>query len=134
MDEIEILEIYVPARLEYLSDLYVWLREQLYNHPKPLLRGFSIYEVNGGFRDDAEVFEERTVVIRIVLDTPHSTDNAKRPEGGASSDREEDERPSRDAVTYDARVAEIAQAFRKITKGREKELWLIRIPGRRILA
>lgn len=112
MDEIEILEVYVPARLEYMANLYVWLRDQLYSHPKPLLHGFSIYEVNGAFRGEKRVFEERTAVIRVVFDVPIGSDDADR-------------------RAYEARVGEIAARFREITEQREEELWLIRIPARR---
>jgi len=112
METVEILEVYVPARVEYLANLYVWLREQLFSHPRPLLHGFSIYEVNGAFRGVERVFEERTAVIRIVLETPPARDEA-------------------DEKAHEARVGEIASKFRKITEEREEELWLIRIPALR---
>lgn len=111
-DRIEILEVYVPARVEYLANLYVWLREQLYSLPRPLLQGFSIYEVNGAFRGIERVYEERTAVIRVVF-------------AAASVEDEGEQR------AHEARVGEIAEEFRKITEEREGEIWLIRVPAYR---
>ena len=114
MDNVEIVEAYVPARIEYLADLYAWLRDQLYSHPKPLIHGFSIYEVNGAFRGRGErVFEERTMVIRIILAAP-----------GADDTR---------AQLHEARIGELARTLREITEGREEELWIVRIPAHRMV-
>lgn len=112
MDAIEIIEAYVPARVEYLANLYVWLRQELYSHPKPLLQGFSIYEVNGAFRGTREVYQERTIVIRIVFDAPQEDDDGE-------------------ARAYEARIREVVGRMKRITEDREEKLWLIRIPARR---
>lgn len=114
MDDIEILEAYVPARVEYLANLYVWLREQLYSHPRPLLQGFSIYEVNGAFKGVERVYEERTAVIRIVFESPVDADQAE-------------------SRAYEARIGEIGETLRLITKEQEEEIWLIRIPAHRTI-
>jgi hypothetical protein len=113
MEGVEILEVYVPARVEYLANLYVWLREQLYSHPRPLLQGFSIYEVNGAFRGADQVYEERTAVIRVLLDAGGDT--------------------AKERSTHEARIGEIARQFQEITKGQEEELWLVRIPAHRTI-
>ncbi|MCG3130924.1 MAG: hypothetical protein FLDDKLPJ_01698 [Phycisphaerae bacterium] len=97
MDSVEILEVYVPARVEYLANLYVWLREQLYSRPLPLLHGFSIYEVNGAFRGAERVYEERTAVIRVVLDAPDGNP-------GSPDDRE--------SAAHQARIEELATVVR----------------------
>lgn len=112
MDDVEILEAYVPARIEYLADLYAWLRDQLYSHPRPLLHGFSIYEVNGAFRGKERVHEERTAVIRIIFDVPLGSDDAE-------------------AAALEARIGEIGGTLREITQKREEEIWVIRIPAHR---
>ncbi|RJP33782.1 MAG: hypothetical protein C4547_11820 [Phycisphaerales bacterium] len=112
MDQIEIVEAYLPARVEYLANLYEWLREHLYSHPKPLVHGFSIYEVNGAFRGTKDVYQERTTVVRIVFDLPRDGDDAE-------------------SRAYEARLREIFDTMIRITEKHEEELWLIRIPARR---
>lgn len=121
-DEVEILEVYLPAKIRYMAKLYQWLSDELfYNRPRlpKLLYGFSIYEVNGAFRSKQKhkkegdgVSEERTAVVRIVLDTPGPKDDKGRRK-------------------HEARIASIAREFQRITDRREEELWLIRTPARR---
>jgi hypothetical protein len=105
---VEILEAYIPAKLEYLARLYEWLQAQLYSHPKPLLQGFSIYEVNGAFHGK-EVYEERTLVVRVVVES------ARR-------------RRARVGDLIRALLAEL----HAITQGKEEELWIIRTPAHRV--
>lgn len=64
----ECVEIYVPKKLEHLSELYNFLRNRLDRTPgeESAINGFSLYEVDGAFLGD-RVYEERTVVIRILL-------------------------------------------------------------------
>lgn len=104
----------MPARVEYLANLYVELREQLYSHPKPLIHGFSIYEVNGAFRGTERVFEERTAIIRIIVDAPSTDDE---------SDQER--------RAHENRIGEIAELFLTITDRQEEEVWMMRIPAMR---
>lgn len=124
MSAVEVLEAYVPARLEYLARLYEWLQAQLYSHPRPLLRGFSIYEVNGAFRGQQTVYEERTLVVRVIFDAPART-RARR--------------LVQDALerSLGAKVEELARALlrelRAITGGKEEELWVIRVPGTKVV-
>jgi hypothetical protein len=69
---VECIEIYVPKKLEHLSELYNYLRKKLADrkagveHPVPI-DGFSLYEVDGAFFG-SEIYQERTVVIRILLE------------------------------------------------------------------
>ena len=108
--KVEIVEIYVPARLEYLSNLYGWLDKELNaGANQALFRGFSLYEVNGAFRGDVDVYEERTIVIRLIFDLPEAAESDKS-----------DERMRR------GRIGDIIEDVAQITKGQEEELWLIR--------
>lgn len=68
---LECVEIYVPKKLEYLSELYNFLRAKLTDRrdgiPQTLpIDGFSIYEVDGAFYGE-KVYQERTFVIRILF-------------------------------------------------------------------
>lgn len=69
------VEIYLPKRLKHLSELYRFLRKRLTSRPTEVaLRGFSIYEVDGVFSGEI-LWEERTLVIRILL--PRSVDDPR---------------------------------------------------------
>ena len=67
--QVDVIEIYVPARLEYLASLYAWLDDELKGaRSRALFLGFSLYEVNGAFRGRRKVYEERTIVVRLIFD------------------------------------------------------------------
>lgn len=62
------VEIYLPKRLKHLSELYDFLRNKVAQRLGALvLDGLSIYEVDGVFRGAEQLWEERTLVIRILL-------------------------------------------------------------------
>jgi hypothetical protein len=62
------VEIYLPKRLKHLSELYAFLRNKVTQRLADLvLDGLSIYEVDGVFRGSRQIWEERTLVIRILL-------------------------------------------------------------------
>jgi hypothetical protein len=68
---LECVEIYVPKKLEHLSELHNFLRSKLADRSEGRLRsvpidGFSMYEVDGAFLSD-RIYEERTLVIRILF-------------------------------------------------------------------
>jgi hypothetical protein len=68
---LECVEIYVPKKLEYLSELYNFLRAKLTDRRDGVLQelpidGFSIYEVDGAFYGE-RIYQERTFVIRILF-------------------------------------------------------------------
>jgi hypothetical protein len=74
--EIDCVEVYLPKSLEFLSELYQLLREKVKNRlGNIVLDGFSIYEVDGFFHGEI-VWEQRTLVIRLLIirkaDTPAS--------------------------------------------------------------
>jgi len=111
---VEVVEAYVPLRLKYLAGLYGWLRDQLIARDQDLFGGFSIYEVNGAFRGEAEEpYEERTVVVRLVLSLDDMTDAA---EGRARRE-------------LDVKVRQIVRSIVRITKREEEEVWVLRSPG-----
>src|SRR5215216_5281582 len=62
------MEIYLPKRLKHLSELYDFLRAKVAQRVDALvLDGLSIYEVDGVFKGGRQVWEERTLVVRILL-------------------------------------------------------------------
>jgi hypothetical protein len=68
---LECVEIYVPKKLEHLSELYNFLRAKLADRGEGRqqsvpIDGFSMYEVDGAFFSD-RVYQERTLVIRILF-------------------------------------------------------------------
>lgn len=66
--QFQCVEIYLPKRLKHLSELYDFLRNKVAQRLGVLvLDGLSIYEVDGVFRGAEQVWEERTLVIRILL-------------------------------------------------------------------
>lgn len=111
---VEVVEAYVPLRLKYLAGLYGWLRQQLVSRDQDLFGGFSIYEVNGAFRGKTdEPYEERTVVVRLVLSVDDAGDN---PEGRAMRE-------------LGVKVHQIVRNIVRITKREEEEIWVLRSPG-----
>jgi len=66
--QFQCVEIYLPKRLKHLSELYDFLRNKVAQRLGALtLDGLSIYEVDGVFRGLKQLWEERTLVIRILL-------------------------------------------------------------------
>jgi hypothetical protein len=74
----ECIEIYVPKKLEHLSELYSFLRQKLSERKAGVkqavsIDGFSLYEVDGAFYG-SELYQERTIVIRILLQQTGAAD------------------------------------------------------------
>lgn len=108
---IDVLEIYVPGRLAYLSGLYQWLERELRSpRSRALLHGFSIYDVNGAFRGRKRIYEERTLVVRLVFDI---------------------DAVSRERLSREERISEISRAIIRLTRGREETIWMLRCPGQK---
>ena len=103
----EVVEIYVPRRLEYLSSLYTWLRSQLEEAPhRALFRGFSLYEVSGAYSGQ-KLYTEQTLVIRLVFDIEQI---------GSNSDEDFD------FLSYLAKLREIENEIVQITDNKEEEI------------
>ncbi len=65
--QVDCVEIYLPKSIEFLSELYQLLRDRTTNRLGSLvLDGFSIYEADGVFWGE-RLWEQRTLVIRILL-------------------------------------------------------------------
>ncbi len=76
----ECVEIYVPKKLEHLSELYNYLRMKLVERRMGAeqavpIDGFSMYEVDGAFYGE-QIHEERTIVIRILYNRAGEEDDA----------------------------------------------------------
>jgi hypothetical protein len=70
----------MPKRLKHLSEISDYLRKKIQNRGtgELALEGFSIYEVDGAFRGkDDQLWEERSLVIRIMFDRPLDTTKAR---------------------------------------------------------
>src|SRR5690349_18628705 len=75
--QFECVEIYLPKRLKHLSELYGFLRSKIEQRVGAIvIDGLSVYEVDGVFRGAKQLWEERTLVIRIML--PPSVEQPKR--------------------------------------------------------
>jgi hypothetical protein len=74
----ECVELYVPKKLEHLSEIFNFLRNKLSDRQQGVrqavpIDGFSIYEVDGAFYGE-RVYQERTLVIRILFKRAASED------------------------------------------------------------
>jgi hypothetical protein len=68
---VECVEIYIPKKLEHLSEVFNYLRRKLEGRgvPSPesvTIDGFSLYEVDGAFYG-GRIYQERTLVVRILF-------------------------------------------------------------------
>jgi hypothetical protein len=68
---VECVEIYVPKKLEHLSELFNYLRQKLVERTEgktdsSSIDGFSLYEVDGAF-SGGRIYQERTLVVRILF-------------------------------------------------------------------
>jgi hypothetical protein len=102
--EVEIVEIYVPRRLEYLSELYRWLREQFEDPYASFLKGFSIYEVSGAYVGTM-LYTEQTMVVRLIFEL--AVEDKAKP-------------------GHEDRINHIADNILRITEYKEEEVWLMR--------
>jgi hypothetical protein len=68
--QIDCVEVYLPKSIEFLSELYRFLREKVTNpFDKVSLDGLSIYKVDGVFRGE-KLWEQRTLIIRLLFVRP----------------------------------------------------------------
>jgi hypothetical protein len=68
--QVDCVEIYLPKSLEFLSELYRFLRDKISNRfGLVVLDGFSVYEVDGVFYGE-KLYEQRTLVIRVMFIRP----------------------------------------------------------------
>jgi hypothetical protein len=75
--ELDCVEIYMPKRLQHLAELYAFLRALITDRLEAIvLDGFSVYEVDGVFQGREKLWEERSLVIRILSPRPARTPKA----------------------------------------------------------
>ncbi|HJT30779.1 MAG TPA: hypothetical protein VJ783_01845 [Pirellulales bacterium] len=66
--EVDCVEVYLPKRLKHLAELYAFLRAKVSDRlGETVLDGFSIYEVDGVFYGREQLWDERTLVVRLLL-------------------------------------------------------------------
>jgi len=68
---VECVEIYIPKKLEHLSEVFTYLRRKIVKRsegdPESVtIDGFSLYEVDGAFLGRT-IYQERTLVVRILF-------------------------------------------------------------------
>jgi len=76
---VECIEIYIPKKLEHLSELFNYLRRKIVDQAEGVtssvpIDGFSLYEVDGAFLGRT-IYQERTLVVRILF-TRDEAENA----------------------------------------------------------
>ncbi len=76
---VECVEIYIPKKLEHLSEIFNYLRQKIVDRSKGrtesfTINGFSLYEVDGAFLGRT-IYQERTLVVRILF-ARESTEDA----------------------------------------------------------
>jgi hypothetical protein len=104
--QIDCVEIYLPKSIEFLSELYQFLREKVTNRlNQVVLDGFSIYEVDGVFQGE-HLWEQRTLVIRLLF---------IRPAGSPAS-------------VVSGRITDLGRAIATRVATREEEIWICQYP------
>ena len=68
---VECVEVYIPKKLEHLSEVFNFLRQKLVDRSEGrtdsvTIDGFSLYEVDGAFLGRT-IYQERTLVVRILF-------------------------------------------------------------------
>ncbi|HVJ86201.1 MAG TPA: hypothetical protein VM452_11195 [Caulifigura sp.] len=68
---VECVEIYIPKKLEHLSEIFNYLQRKLEDRAagrteSVTIDGFSLYEVDGAFLG-GRIYQERTLVVRILF-------------------------------------------------------------------
>jgi len=105
-NQIDCIEIYLPKSIEFLSELYQFLREKVTNRLSvTVLDGFSIYEVDGVFQGE-KLWEQRTLVIRLLFHRPIS--------------------PSPEILRR--RIADLGREIASKVAVREEQIWICHYP------
>jgi hypothetical protein len=72
--QVDCVEIYLPKSIEFLSELYQMLRDKVKQRlGHVVLDGFSVYEVDGVFQGQTTLWEQRTLIIRVLFIRKAST-------------------------------------------------------------
>lgn len=107
----ECVEVYVPKKLENLSELFRYLRDKMINRTSsgsgPVIDGFSLYEVDGAFYGD-QVYQERTLVIRLLFFVD----------------------PTDDSAILEDQISTLGREIATTVAMKEAELWICHYPQR----
>lgn len=122
-EEVEVLDLFVPQRLEYLPELYGFLREQLQSSGyEALFAGYSLFQVQGAFRGE-RIYDESTLIVRLVYDrTQLEQDTVAETEGVENAEML--------LRRVDKRVDDLAQYVIQITGTQEEEIWIMQYRAR----
>jgi hypothetical protein len=111
---IECVEVYVPKKLESLSELYRYLREKMVQREAGAgsvqIDGFSLYEVDGAFYGD-QIDQERTLVIRLLFLNQSSLEGAD----------------------LEQQVSAIGREIATTVALKEEEIWICHYPQRMLI-
>ncbi|QDT53423.1 hypothetical protein Pan44_14400 [Caulifigura coniformis] len=107
---VECVEIYIPKKLEHLSEVFTYLRRKITLRSEEAadgvtINGFSLYEVDGAFLGRT-VYQERTLVVRILFE------------------READEDPE----VLQRKIQELGRDIATAVALDEEELWVCHYP------
>jgi len=107
---VECVEIYIPKKLEHLSEVFNYLRQKIVERSEGrtdsvTIDGFSLYEVDGAFLGRT-IYQERTLVVRILF--------ARDPE--------------EDASVIQRKILELGRDIATAVALDEEELWVCHYP------
>jgi hypothetical protein len=107
---VECVEIYIPKKLEHLSEIFNYLRQKIVDRSKGrtesfTINGFSLYEVDGAFLGRT-IYQERTLVVRILF-------------GRESTE---------DASVIQRKILELGRDIATAVALEEEELWVCHYP------
>jgi hypothetical protein len=104
--QIDCVEIYLPKSIEFLSELYQFLKEKVTNRLSlSVLDGVSIYEADGVFQGE-QLWEQRTLVIRLLFIRL----------------------PGYDPSRLMARIADLGREIATRVAVKEEEIWICHYP------
>lgn len=70
-DTVECFEVYLQKRIKYISSLYEYIEGQVMTPDENQLglpiAGFSIYEADGVFQGVKKLFDERSLIVRVMF-------------------------------------------------------------------
>src|SRR5436190_14768779 len=117
-----VIEFFMPKRLDYVSQTYALLREELRRAIRgrampPNLYGFSIYEVDGAFIGEPGIMEDRTMVVRVFFEKK----DLDEPELDLRDSRR-DLDPLR-MGRLRRKVNQVMGHLARISKSKEEEIW-----------
>jgi hypothetical protein len=107
---VECVEIYIPKKLEHLSEVFNYLRQKIVDRSQVhadsvTIDGFSLYEVDGAFLGRT-IYQERTLVVRILF----ARDSAA------------------DASVIQRKIMELGRDIATAVALAEEELWVCHYP------